>query len=191
LVQVFGETAWHPVHRLDADTTGLVVLAKTATAATHLGRQFESRTVKKVYLARVHGVAETDHFVCALPLTIAPDAAGKRSTRGNAPAVAAHTDFSVVARFGNETLVTANPSSGRTNQIRAHLAALGLPIVGDAAYGGDEAFTSGRSTLCLHAAQLSFRHPDDERWLEFSAPAPAFARSGYTRLTAGNASSPR
>lgn len=175
LVHVFGEPAWHPVHRLDADTTGLVVLAKTAAAATHLGRQFESRTVKKVYLARVLGIPENATFVCDLPLTTAPDAAGKRSTMNAAQSVAAHTAFELVAMMGGEALLFAMPGSGRTNQIRAHLAALGLPIVGDAAYGGNEAFTSGRSTLCLHAAQLSFRHPDDGRLLEFSDETPAFA----------------
>jgi len=175
LVHVFGEPAWHPVHRLDADTTGLVVLAKTAAAATHLGRQFENRTVKKVYLARVQGIPESATFACDLPLTTAPDAEGKRSTKNGTRSVAAHTDFELVATMGSEALVTAMPSSGRTNQIRVHLAALGLPIVGDAAYGGTESFTSGRSALCLHAAQLSFRHPDDGRWLDFSDQMPVFA----------------
>jgi UPF0176 protein len=175
LVHVFGEPAWHPVHRLDADTTGLVVLAKTAAAATHLGRQFETRTVKKVYLARVHGIPESAAFVCDLPLTIAPDAAGKRSTNNAAQSAAAHTAFELVATMGAESLLTAMPGSGRTNQIRAHLAALGLPIVGDIAYGGNEAFTSGQSRLCLHAARLSFRHPDDGRVLAFSDQTPAFA----------------
>jgi len=176
LRHVFGQERWLPVHRLDADTTGLVVLAKSATAATHLARQFEAREVKKVYLARVHGCPTRGAFACDLPLTAAPTVAGKRSTRGGSSSLAAHTDFSVVKRFGDQTLLSARPSSGRTNQIRAHLAALGFPIVGDVAYAGDEAFISGQSRLCLHAAQLSFRHPTDNRAVEFSDEEPSFAR---------------
>lgn len=179
LAHVFGDNGWRPVHRLDADTTGLLVLAKTPAAARHLGRQFEARTVAKLYLARIAAVPPEPRFSCDLAVTDAPGLLGKRSahaapdTRGPA---GAFTAFEHIATFGCESLVTAAPSSGRTNQIRVHLAALGLPIVGDDAYSGNEEFTTGRTALCLHAWRLAFKHPDDDRPLAFEDQRPAWAQ---------------
>lgn len=181
LAHVFGENGWRPVHRLDADTTGLMVLAKTPAAARHLGRQFEARTVLKLYLARIAAVPPEPRFSCDLAVTDAPGLLGKRSThaapkaRRSGPA-GAFTAFEHIATVGRESLVTAAPSSGRTNQIRVHLAALGFPIVGDDAYSGNEEFTTGRTTLCLHAWRLAFKHPDDDRPLAFEDQRPAWAQ---------------
>ncbi|MDX2021208.1 MAG: RluA family pseudouridine synthase [Deltaproteobacteria bacterium] len=176
LVHAFGETFWRPVHRLDVDTTGLMVLAKTATAARHLGQQFERRDVRKLYLARVHGVPAVPRFTCELPLGDRPGQAGKRHTESEALGLPAHTQFEWIHTDGSQSVVTANPHSGRTNQIRVHLAALGLPIVGDHAYSGDEEFTTGQQPLCLHAWTLAFAHPDDGRAMAFEDEAPAWAR---------------
>ncbi len=176
LGRIFADQSWHLVHRLDADTTGLMVLAKNPVAARHLGLQFERRTVQKTYLARVFGVPKTSSFSCDLPVTDGPGNKGRRST-DNAEN-AAFTAFEQLESFGNQSLVTARPRSGRTNQIRVHLAALGLPIVGDNAYGGGDEFTSGRSALCLHAWKLAFRHPEDERFLQFCDEDPPFAQAG-------------
>jgi UPF0176 protein len=182
LSHVFGAQKWHPVHRLDADTTGLLVLAKTPSAARHLGKQFEARTVKKLYLARVIGIPQTKHFSCDLQISNAPGKAGKRSAHeadaGDGQLrMPAFTAFELLATFAEGSLVSAAPSSGRTNQIRVHLAALGLPIVGDDSHATSDEFTSGRTNLCLHAWQLGFCHPQDERWLQFEDAAPAFAES--------------
>lgn len=176
LAHAFGETFWRPVHRLDADTTGLIVLAKTAAAARHLGQQFERRQVKKLYLARVQGVPRESHFICDLPLSESPGLAGKRHTQSEAMGLAAYTAFECIHRWEREAVVTANPRSGRTNQIRVHLAALGIPIVGDHSYSGEEEFTSGRQALCLHAWTLAFTHPDDGRAVYFEDEAPQWAR---------------
>ena len=183
LAHVFGDNEWRPVHRLDADTTGLLVLAKTPAAARHLGRQFEARTVAKLYLARVASVPPEPRFSCDLAVTDAPGLLGKRSTHaapkeGGSGSAGAFTAFEHIATLGRESLVTAAPSSGRTNQIRVHLAALGLPIVGDDAYSSNEEFTTGRTTLCLHAWRLAFKHPDDDRLLAFEDQRPVWAQDG-------------
>lgn len=182
LCHVFGAQPWHPVHRLDADTTGLLVLAKTPSAARHLGKQFEARTVKKLYLARVVGTPQSTHFSCDLQITNAPGKAGKRTAHdansgGGQLLAPAFTEFEHLATLVDQSLVSAAPSSGRTNQIRVHLAALGLPIVGDDSHSTSNEFTSGRTSLCLHAWQLAFRHPADEEMLQFEDSAPAFAEN--------------
>ena len=176
LLHVFGQEPWYPVHRLDADTTGLLVLAKTPSAARHLGKQFEARTVKKLYLARVFGIPQSKHFSCSLQITHAPGTAGKRTAHElgsvTQSLVPAFTEFEHLTTFSNQSLVSAAPSSGRTNQIRVHLAAMGLPIVGDDSHSTSGEFTSGRTNLCLHAWQLAFRHPKSEAWLQFEDKPP-------------------
>ncbi len=165
LAHVFNDLSVHPVHRLDADTTGVLVLAKHSAAARHLGAQFEARTVGKRYLARVHGTPPR-RFEADSPVARGPDDRGKRTTGDGAPAL---TRFWTLA----DGLVAAWPRSGRTNQIRVHLAEAGYPIVGDRAYGpsADAEFQSG-GPLCLHADAIRLRHPSDDRWIRFVAPAP-------------------
>ncbi|MCG5055182.1 MAG: RluA family pseudouridine synthase [Myxococcales bacterium] len=168
-----------PVHRLDADTAGLMVLARTRQAAHHLGRQFESRTVEKDYLALVEGLPPWDRLACTLPLSSAPQGAGKREVVPEGPD-AGHDALTLFERLRPDVanarcLLRAKPSSGRTNQIRVHLAALGFPIVGDAAYAGTDAFTSGQFPLCLHAFKLAFRHPHTDAPLSFEDVAPPWA----------------
>ncbi len=168
----------HPVHRLDADTTGLLLMAKTPEAARHLGAQFEARNVDKRYLARVLGEPKQDAWTIDRPVRRSPDGAGKRTATEGA---AARTDVRLMER-GAESLLEVVPSSGRTNQIRVHLAADGLPIVGDQAYGPDahDAFMSG-GPLCLHAWRITVRHPADERLCTFTAPPPAWASAALAR----------
>lgn len=168
LAHVFDDLRVHPVHRLDADTTGVLVMAKHPSAARHLGAQFEARTVGKRYLARVHG-RPPRRFDVTSAVSRGPDARGKRRTGEGAAAL---TRFWTL----REALVAAWPRSGRTNQIRVHLAEAGYPIVGDQAYGPDarEEFESG-APLCLHADAIRLRHPRTERWVRFSARRPAWA----------------
>lgn len=168
---VFDDLQVLPVHRLDADTTGVLVLAKHPTAARHLSAQFEARTVSKRYLARVHGRSPR-RFEGTAPITRQPNASGKRTTHTGAPAL---TRFWTL-RPGDQSLVAAWPHSGRTNQIRLHLRDAGHPIVGDRAYGlhADGEFQSGGS-LCLHADAIRLEHPTTRRRIRYEGSRPAWA----------------
>lgn len=172
LAAAFDDLSVHPVHRLDADTTGVLLLAKNPAAARALGRQLEARTVGKRYLAHVHG-SPPARFDVDAPVRTRPDASGKRDSLGGAPAL---TRFWTLARAEQSAVVAAWPRSGRTNQIRVHLAHVGHPIVGDVAYGPDAntEFQSG-GALRLHADALRFRHPSNEAAMRFVAPRPAWA----------------
>ncbi len=172
LATAFDDLHLHPVHRLDADTTGVLLLAKHRVAARRLGAQFEARTVAKLYLALVQGVAPPGEFESDAPVRKGLDARGKRAVGAG---VWALTRFETL-RSGPRSLVTARPHSGRTNQIRVHLAALGLPIVGDLAYGSDASgdFISG-GALCLHAHALELQHPGTNEPLRLNAPRPDWA----------------
>jgi len=163
---------WGPleaVHRLDRDTSGLLVLARTAVARVALGRAFESRQVAKRYLAVVIGGLPAAAGTIHLPLADDPDrppakrvdpVLGRRAT----------TRWRVVATSHagdvTRTLVELEPVTGRSHQLRAHLAWLGCPISGDPLYGRRD----GAGRLALHAATLEFPHPDDGRVLRLAAP---------------------
>jgi UPF0176 protein len=178
LALAFPELKLRPVHRLDANTTGVLVFAKTREAASNLGRQFEDRRVSKSYLVEVLGQPETDVFSCDAAIKKAPEKAG---TRGVCPDVGrpAYTKFSLLNQGGEGScLLEANPDSGRTNQIRIHLAELGLPIVGDTAYGKERDLENGLSkdeTLHLHAWRLTLTHPVSGETQEFVAAPPRWA----------------
>jgi 23S rRNA pseudouridine1911/1915/1917 synthase len=148
------------VHRLDRDTSGVMVIARTTAALEHLGRQFAARTVTKRYVAVVRGVMRHDTLTIDAPIGRHTVERKKMSTRTRAGRVAV-TRLRVLERFERATLVEAAPETGRTHQIRVHLAARGHPILGDAVYGhprADELALIGRQAL--HAASLGFVHPD-------------------------------
>lgn len=167
-------------HRLDANTTGVVVLSRTRGVARVLQPQFAAGEVTKVYLARVHGYPSSESFACHAAIARQASPAGIRLTAVDG--VAAATEFAVRERLGDgTTLLEVRPHTGRTNQIRAHLWSLGMPIVGDPAYLADGA-TSPRQTLapddppmCLHAWRLGFRHPGTRQSVSFEAPLPEWA----------------
>ncbi len=172
LAATFDDLSVHPVHRLDADTTGVLVLAKSPSAARGLGKQFEARTVRKRYLAGVHGRVSPRRFEVDVPVSQAPDRMGKRTAAHGASAL---TQFWRLRQGTDTSLMAAWPRSGRTNQIRVHLAHAGHPIVGDRAYGPDASaeFQSG-GALCLHADALTLRHPEHGRPVRFTAQRPAW-----------------
>lgn len=172
LAHAFDGWRVHPVHRLDADTTGVLVLAKHPAAARHLGAQFEARTVGKRYLAQVHG-ASPRRFDIDRAIGRRPDDDGKRTTGHGAAAL---TRFWTLRQGPRTSIVAAWPRSGRTNQIRVHLADAGHPIVGDRAYGPNAhgEFQSG-GALCLHADSLRVRHPANDRWVRFDAMRPSWS----------------
>ena len=156
------------VHRLDKDTSGLMMVAKTDAAHASLSRQLQERTVNKTYLALLAGQLAGNEG-----LVDAPSARNPRHRQRMAVVSggrAALTRYRVVARAGGHTLVEAYPETGRTHQVRVHFAHLGHPLMGDATYGQASPIL-GRHFL--HAARLGFRLPPDEReWREFEAPLP-------------------
>jgi len=173
-----------PAHRLDANTTGVMVCARTKHFARLLQPQFEACTVEKTYLARVHGSPSTEAFSCDTPISAMPGALGSRTSESPDGGLPSLTCFRVLERFDDgTTLIEAIPKTGRTNQIRVHLWALGFPIVGDPAYLADgtlgNSMTNAPSDppMCLHARDISFRHPISAEVVKFSSPAPDWARS--------------
>lgn len=166
------------VHRLDKMTSGLVVVAKNDAAHRRLSEQFKSREVRKTYLALVHGRVAADCGEISRPVGRDP----RRRTRMKAGGIApreALTKYRVLRRFEHFTLVEAKPRTGRTHQIRVHLASIGHPVVGDTTYGAPAQvrFAEGvEPTLprtFLHAAKLAFAHPRTGAPLEFEALLPS------------------
>jgi len=155
------------VHRLDRDTSGLMVVAKTNRAVTVLSRHFRKRLVEKRYLALVSGAVGEDSGSIEAPIGRDPDQEPR--WRVMEEGKVAHTRFKVVERFARATVVELEPVTGRTNQLRIHCAHIGHPIVGDRVYGRNQDL-EGR--LCLHASYLAFHHPANGDWMVVTSTAP-------------------
>jgi len=157
------------VHRLDRDTSGIMVFALSAQAQRHLGLQFEKRQMKKVYVARVWGRVAEKTGTVDLPLIV--DWPNRPLQHVNhetgKPAV---TDWRVVKYEENATRVRLYPQTGRSHQLRVHMREIGHPILGDPFYATGEALDAPR--LMLHAESLNLRHPDGGRGMRFSAKCP-------------------
>ncbi|MEM7305881.1 MAG: RluA family pseudouridine synthase [Planctomycetota bacterium] len=166
------EERWGIVHRLDRETSGVLVLARTPEALDRLRNQFRARTVDKVYLALVYGAPDEESFDVELALGPAP---GQRDLQRVDPAGrASFTSFRVLGRGERLALVECRPRTGRRHQIRVHLWAKGHPIVGDKLYrpqGGVERIR-GLPHHALHAERLAFDHPRTGERLELRAPLP-------------------
>ncbi len=170
------------VHRLDKGTSGLLVVAKSDEAHRGLAAQFKEHEVKKTYQALVCGHVKKDEGVIELPVgrdTVDRKKMSTRSRRGRE----ALTRWSVSRRYGAVTLLDVDIETGRTHQIRVHLAALGYPVVGDSVYGGTKrakivADTVVREKLraaerpLLHSSRLAFTHPVTGKHVNFSSPLP-------------------
>tara|TARA_R110002050_G_scaffold200591_1_gene335468 strand:+ start:8288 stop:9232 length:945 start_codon:yes stop_codon:yes gene_type:complete len=159
----------HLINRLDANTTGIVLVALNKEKAQLLGKQFENREVTKTYLALVEGEAKHSHFLNEKSVGKLKTAAGGRAL---AEGKASQTEFEILKKLPKNTLLKVTPHSGRTNQIRLHLADLGLPIVGDLGYAQPAYFetnplTYPTDTLFLHAWKLTII--DQEKKVEFVA----------------------
>ncbi|WP_084397666.1 RluA family pseudouridine synthase [Henriciella aquimarina] len=158
----------HVVHRLDMDTSGLILFARSLEAARALSRLFQSRDVTKTYYAVVHGQPGREAGEITLP--IGRDWAERPKRRidreRGKPAL---THWQVEARLRDATCLQLQPHTGRTHQLRLHLSAIGHPILGDRLYGQPDA----ADRLLLHASGLSFRHPDSGETVDIKAP-PAF-----------------
>jgi len=158
------------VHRLDLDTSGVLVVALRRKAERHLRAQFQDRTVVKGYVARVAGHVQADHDEVDLPLSLEP---GRPRSRVDLVAgKAARTLYHVLSRDPDGTTRLAlEPLTGRSHQLRVHLLAIGHPILGDRFYA-PEAVVLAAPRLCLHAASLSLDHPYSGVRMTFEARVP-------------------
>jgi 23S rRNA pseudouridine955/2504/2580 synthase len=168
------------VHRLDKDTSGALLVAKSARSAGHFAKAFSGRTARKIYWALVVGVPETADGTIDAPLAKQPGTGGEKMHIDEEHGLSAKTRWRLIDRAGNRAAwVELQPLTGRTHQLRAHMAALGHPIVGDAKYGGAEAFLTGGISrkLHLHARRLRIDSPEGGK-IDVTAELPAhFAES--------------
>lgn len=160
--------ALHLVNRLDRGTTGLLVAAKNAYVHDRLRRQLHTGAFQRTYLAVCVGAPEPEEGRAAMPIGRAPDSAIRR--RIDPAGKEAVTDYRVVDRHGPFALVELTPRTGRTHQLRVHMAALGCPLAGDWLYGTEERELIGRPAL--HAARLELIHPVTGGRLSLAAPLP-------------------
>lgn len=200
--EVDANRQFYVVHRIDRETSGVVVVGKEKAASADLTDQFLARSTEKEYIAIARGRMERDHYVVKVPLAKDPssqiqlrmtpvevDAQGKPLYLHEDSVLAAETDFRVVERIGDYTVVRVRPHTGRQHQIRVHLDYLGHPIAGDKIYGQanlDAFYRNLRqgdprvmvepgiflTRHALHAARLSFHHPVTKKRMEFEAPLP-------------------
>jgi 23S rRNA pseudouridine1911/1915/1917 synthase len=171
------------VHRLDVGTSGLILVAKDDATHAALARAFAAHDVDRRYLALVRGAVEHEGFAVDAPL-------GRRAARVRVEVGegrAARTGFAVRERLPRATLLEAIPRTGRTHQIRVHLAAVGHPILGDRAYGGGgaDAVALGLHRPFLHSWRIAFEHPGDGRPIELEEPLPADLAEALAALGSG------
>lgn len=168
------------VHRLDRDTSGAIVVAKNDAAHNALARQLKDRAVEKTYIALVEGTPSPAEGLIDAPIARDPRRRERMAViEGGRAAV---TAYRVLERMPGMSLVEARPRTGRTHQIRVHLAAIGHPIAGDRVYGRASALV-GRQFL--HAARIAFAHPRTGERIEIKAPLPADLREALERARAG------
>lgn len=163
------------VHRLDKETSGLILIAKTDKAHQELSKQFKARKISKTYLAIVAGKIKKAGGG-KIVLAIGRDRLERKkiSTRTIKPREAV-TEFKIIKRFSNATFIEVKPHTGRTHQIRVHMAYLNHPILGDKIYGGRKSLSVDEirvSRHMLHANKLGFIHPTKNEYMELSSPIP-------------------
>lgn len=165
--------AWDPAiyasHRLDRDTSGLLVFGRHKAAISSLGKQIQARTMSKRYEALVAGLIADDDGDIHLPMRYAEEFKPRQIIDALA-GKPAHTQWQVLARYADTTRVALTPVTGRTHQLRLHMQALGHPILGDTLYA-PAPWQQCRPRLCLHAAELAFEHPETGQRMCFKAPA--------------------
>jgi 23S rRNA pseudouridine1911/1915/1917 synthase len=176
------------VHRLDIGTSGLMVIAKSERAYTLLKRAFRERSVEKIYHALVQGHPDPSRGTVDAPIGRHPTHDWKwavvSTERGGRPSV---THYETLEAHAHASLLRIRLETGRTHQIRVHMAALRHPCVGDLTYGADPTLAArlGLDRQWLHAVSLGFAHPDTGEWVEFHSEYPEDLRHALERLTSG------
>ena len=162
------------VHRLDKDTSGLLLVAKSDIAHQSLSKQLKDRTVKKIYVALVHGVIMQDEGYIQANIGRHPVDRKRMAVIKNPDLKSreALTFFKVIKRFNNFTLVELKLKTGRTHQIRVHMSHIGHPLVGDKTYGGKSQIDDRSVKMMLNAQTIGFIHPRTNKYMEFSVPMP-------------------
>lgn len=156
------------VHRLDKETSGLLVIAKNNFSHLDLSKQFAEHSIKRKYIAVVKGKMEFDEDIIELPITRHPYKRKNMAVGFSSVSRYAKTHYRTLKRLEDFSILELSPFTGRTHQLRVHLAFLGHPILGDAKYGKNNVF----SRLALHARYLGFIHPRTKKFLEFSCDVP-------------------
>lgn len=172
------------VHRLDKDTSGVLLVARSARAAAHFTKAFAGRTARKVYWAIIAGVPSLEEGQIDAPLAKQPGTGGEKMHIDEENGLPAKTRYRLIDRAGNRAAwVELQPLTGRTHQLRAHMAAIGHPIVGDAKYGGPDAFLTGGISrkLHLHARRLKIDGLDGKP-IDYQAELPSHFAETLTML---------
>jgi 23S rRNA pseudouridine1911/1915/1917 synthase len=167
----FSEVRPGIVHRLDKNTSGLLIVAKDEASHLFLSRQFNKRTTDKRYITVVEDIVQLDNGVILYPIGRHPRDRKKMAVKFSSGAKKAITYYRVLERFKDTTLLEIKPETGRTHQIRVHMAYIGHPIVGDNTYGKRKK-NMPINRQALHAAEISFLHPTTEKPMHFISPLP-------------------
>ena len=159
------------VHRIDKDTSGLLIIAKNDTAHVNMSEQIKNHEVKKTYIALVRGVIKENEATIDMPIGRSTSDRKKMAVNRNGKNAVTH--IKVIKRYEKYTLVEVNIETGRTHQIRVHLSHIGYPIIGDYTYsnGKNEFGVEGQ---CLHAKSLEFMHPITGKEMKLEAPLPQY-----------------
>lgn len=172
LIKKYGEGNFHFVHRLDRETSGVLVLARTPEVHELLKQQFQDREVRKVYRAFVHGVIRDERGIIDKPIGNARGGKGPRSVKSPHGTLRdALTAYRVIQRSPEATYVEVFPKTGRTHQIRVHFASIQRPVVCDQLYAPTRPHILGFNRLALHAYSLTFVHPNGKE-MTFTSPLP-------------------
>lgn len=170
------------VHRLDKDTSGLLVIAKNDEAHVSLARQIAEKSARRIYAAIVHGNIREEELT--IDKSIGRSRADRKKMAVTVGGRSAVTHIRVVERFGAFTYVEAELETGRTHQIRVHLASIKRPVAGDQAYGPKDVKLH-RGGQLLHAKTLTLRHPSSGEAMTFEAPLPGYFEDALRKLRAG------
>ena len=171
------------VHRLDKDTSGLLIVAKNDQAHIKMSEQIKNREVKKIYIALVKGIVKENEATIQMPIGRSQQDRKKMAVRKDGKEAVTH--FKVLKRYLHNTLLELKIDTGRTHQIRVHMAQIGHPVVGDMVYskGKNEFGVEGQ---CLHAKSLEFKHPITKKEMKLEAPLPKYFQDIINKLDNNN-----